>query len=269
MASPRRGNWMQLKRFGRFLKGKPRVHQVFQWQELLKTMKTYSDADWAGCKLTRKSTTGGCMTLGRHSIKSWSDIQTLIALRSGERELYVTFKAASEAFGMFSIMKDLAWSTSGEIWGDASAALGIINRKGLGKTRHIDTGLLWVQQTVAQRQLSFNKVLGKNNLADLFTKYPDEATIVRHTEALAYKFTIGRASEAPKLHLLQSLVYDPYEDVMALGEAMNCNERLSRYSRRRLLTGGSCINLAVEKTCGDRIVIDELTGSGQQHSSIP
>ena len=135
MADPSRGNWTQLERLGRYLKGKPRVQQIFQWQELPKTMKIYSDADWAGCKLTRQSTTGGCMTLGWHCIKSWSKIQTLVALSSGESELYATLKAAAEALGMLSIMKGLGWSINGEIWGDASAALGIINRKGLGKNK--------------------------------------------------------------------------------------------------------------------------------------
>ena len=170
MSDPSVGNWAQLKRLGRYLKGKPRMQQVFGWQDMPKTLKTYSDAGWAGCKATRKSTTGGCMTLGRHSIKGWSKTQSLVALSSGESELYATLKAASETLGMLSMMKDLGWLMGGEIWGDASAALGIINRRGLGKTRHIDTGMLWIQQTAAERKLGFHKVLGKDNPADLFTK---------------------------------------------------------------------------------------------------
>ena len=69
MSNPSKGNWMQLKRLGRYLKGKPRLQQVFEWQEMPRAVKTYTDADWAGCKATRKSTTGGCITLGKHSIK--------------------------------------------------------------------------------------------------------------------------------------------------------------------------------------------------------
>ena len=65
-----------------------------------------------------------------------------MALSSGESELYATLKAAAETFGMISPMKDLGWHLPGEILGDASAALGIINRRGLGKTRHSDIGLL-------------------------------------------------------------------------------------------------------------------------------
>ena len=71
----------------------------------------------------------------RHSIKSWSKTQASVAVSSGESELYATLKAAAETLGMLSIMKDLGWNISGEIWRDASAALGTINRRGLGNTR--------------------------------------------------------------------------------------------------------------------------------------
>ena len=34
MAEPTRGNWTQLKRLGRYLKGRPRIQQLFQWQAM-------------------------------------------------------------------------------------------------------------------------------------------------------------------------------------------------------------------------------------------
>ena len=97
--------------------------------------------------------------IGSHPIKAWSKSQSLIALSSGESELYATLKAAADGLGRQSIARDLNLNMSGEVWGDASAALGIINRKGLGKTRRIDTGRLWVQQVAAERRLKFGKVL--------------------------------------------------------------------------------------------------------------
>ena len=138
--------------------------------------------------------------LGGHVLKGWGKTQSLNAFSSGESELYATLRAAAEALGTMAMMKDLGCQVSGEIWSDASAALGIIHRTGLGKTRHIDTGLLWIQQTAAEQRLKFQKVLGKNNPADLFTKYLDQATSENHTNAMNYEFTTGRAREAPKLH---------------------------------------------------------------------
>ena len=221
---------------------------MFCWQSRPQTLRIYSDADWAGCKATRRSTTGSCVTLGKHSIKGWSKTQSLVALSSGESELYATLKASAETLGMLSIMKDLGWSMSGEIWGDASAALGIIHRRGLGKTRHIDTGLLWVQQTAAEKRLSFHKVLGKVNPADLYTKYMDEATTSKHTKALAHEFAAGRAEEAPKLHLLEPLVHEEHADVLIVSNAMNNNKGLSKYSRERLSYGGMLALLGLNAT---------------------
>ena len=202
MAHPTKGDMQRLKRLGRYLIGKPRLQQWYNWQLAQHTVTAFSDADWAGCKTTRKSTTGGCIMIGTNDVKSWSRTQSLIALSSGEPEFYSSLKAAAEALGRLSMAKDFAWKMKGELWGDASAALGIINRKGLGKTRHIHIGLLWIQQTVAEHRLKFHKALGKLNLADLFTKHSDESTNRVHTEKLGFKFTTGRAIEAPRLHMV-------------------------------------------------------------------
>ena len=69
MSTPTKGDWIRLKRLGLCLLGKPRLQQVYSWQNTQATMKVYTDADWAGCRETRKSTTGGCVMLGRHTLK--------------------------------------------------------------------------------------------------------------------------------------------------------------------------------------------------------
>ena len=193
----------------------------FEWQTAPNVLKTFSDADWAGCKDTRKSTTGGCITLGKHVLKGWSKTQSLVAPSSGESELYATLKAAAEALGMMSMMEDLGWQVSGEIWVDASAALGIIQRRGLGNTRRIDIGLLLIQHTAAERRLTFNKMLGKDNPADLYTKYLDTATTDRHIKTMACEFTEGRAKEAPKLHVVHC---DDLDLCPMCEGTMHCNE---------------------------------------------
>ena len=79
-----------------------------------------------------------------------------------------------------SIAKDVNLRMDGGVWGDASAALGIINRKGIGKTWRIDSSLVWVQQLVAERRLEFVEMLGRDNPAGLFTKHSDWETIAKH-----------------------------------------------------------------------------------------
>ena len=87
MARPSQGNWILLKRLARFLVGAPRLVQHFAWQGKGQDVCTYTDSDWAGDKVSRKSTSGGIMFIGEHVIKSWSSNQTIIALSSAEAEL--------------------------------------------------------------------------------------------------------------------------------------------------------------------------------------
>ena len=170
MSKPTNGDQQRLKRLARYFKGKPRLVLHYPWQLQQSAVTTYSDADWVGYRENRKSTTGGCIKIGKHCVKGWSKPHALIALSSGESEFYVSVKAAAETFGTLAILKDIGWHLNGEVWEDANAALGIIQRTGLGKTRHIETGLLWIQQVAAQQRFKFGKVLGTSNPADLFTK---------------------------------------------------------------------------------------------------
>ena len=67
-------------------------------------------------------------------VKTWSTIQAVTALSSDESEFYALVKASAETLGLRSILREWGFSVeAGHMWGDASAALGIVNRKGLGK----------------------------------------------------------------------------------------------------------------------------------------
>ena len=70
-------------------------------------MLVYSDSDWAGCLRTRKSTSGGALTFQGGILKTWSGTQASIAQSSGEAEYYTLVRAASEALGMQSLMRDM------------------------------------------------------------------------------------------------------------------------------------------------------------------
>ena len=61
--------------------------------------------------------------------------------------------------------------SSEEFWKcDASAAVGIVKRRGLGRIRHIDVTQLWLQEKVAEGVIEINKVNTKENVSDGLTK---------------------------------------------------------------------------------------------------
>ena len=77
--------------------------------------------------------------------------------------MYGLVAATSETLGMISLLAEWVLTFCGQMFSDASAALGIIQRKGLGRLRHIDTSFLWIQETNSRRAVLFDKVAGADN----------------------------------------------------------------------------------------------------------
>lgn len=109
-------------------------------------------------------------------------------------------KGAAQTLGMLAMARDLGFDLCGRISSDASTALGIIQRQGLGKLRHIATQFLWIQEKVRNDELDIVKVPGKQNPADLFTKNVPAELLLRHTARLGIVLGSGRATSAPQLN---------------------------------------------------------------------
>ena len=108
--------------------------------------------------------------LGTHCIKTWSSTQDVRALSSGEAEFYALVKCAAQCLGIRSLLRDLGTDLKIHLKTDASAAIGIGMRRGLGTTRHIETSQLWIQDLVYDGRITLEKIDGKTNWADGLTK---------------------------------------------------------------------------------------------------
>ena len=91
--------------------------------------------------------------LGSHLIKCWSSAQPGIALFSGEAEVVGVTRAAAIALGFRSLLADFGIRLSARAWTDSFAAIGICKRQGLGKARHLDAQIFWVQQRIRNNDL--------------------------------------------------------------------------------------------------------------------
>ena len=160
MANPTEESWAKLKRFGRYLLGALRYVLEYKYQEAQDHIEVWTDTDFAGCVKSRKSTSAGVTRLGTHVIKSWSTNQSVVAQSSGEAEYYGLVKGASMAIGSRSVAKDLGmeYSESVRVKSDASAAIGIATRIGIGKVRHIEVSQLWLQHQVYRGDIVIIKV---------------------------------------------------------------------------------------------------------------
>jgi len=84
-ANPKESHFNAAKRILKYLKGTTIVG-LWYLNEATLNLKGYSDSDFAGCKLDRKSTSGTCHLLGA-SLISWnSNMQAFIALSTAKAE---------------------------------------------------------------------------------------------------------------------------------------------------------------------------------------
>ena len=205
MSTPTTGSLRRLKRMGRYLKKYPRLVWLFDFQGPVTVIDLYTDADWAGCRRSRKSTSGGVAMLGGHCIKSWAKTQSVIAKSSAESELYSVVKGATEGLGLITLCSDLGSNMEARLNLDATAAKGILERQGISKVRHIDVNVLWMQQQMAKKLIPLVKVDGSLNCADLLTKHLVANVQQRHVAMMQLEFRDGRAQMAAQLHSITQL----------------------------------------------------------------
>ena len=136
---------------------------------------------------------------GQHLIKHWSVTQGTVTLSSAEAELNGVCKGCSHSLGLKSIAQDLGLQWSILVKTDATAAIGITRRRGLGKIRHLATADLWVQDRLRSGDFKLQKAPGAENMADILTKHVDRPTLLRHLDALGLVKEEGRPSLAPRI----------------------------------------------------------------------
>jgi len=65
----------------------------------------------------------------------------------------------------------------------------------------LDTSMLWVQQKQMRGEVEFKKVLGSNNVADLWTKNVDQNVRNKHMLEIGFRYAEGRAKRAVELNV--------------------------------------------------------------------
>ena len=145
--------------------------------------EVYTDANWASCETTRKSTTGFSIHFLGANIHFGSRTQATVALSSAESELYAIGTAATEALHIRNFLSE-AFTTRKiniRIHTDSSSAKSIAIRQGSSKkAKHIELKYLFIQRLVQEGITSVLKIRTDNNHSDIFTKYITSEVLNRH-----------------------------------------------------------------------------------------
>jgi hypothetical protein len=104
-AAPKECHLTAVKRILRYLKYSPNIG-IWYPKGAQFELVGFSDSDYAGCKVNRKSTSGGCQLLG-WSLVSWSSKkQNLVALSTAEAEYISTGSCCAQLLWMKQTLLD-------------------------------------------------------------------------------------------------------------------------------------------------------------------
>ena len=82
---------------------------------------------------------------------------------------------------------------------DATAAIGIARRRGLGKVRHLAVADLWMQDRIRKGDFKLEKIAGAENPADMLTKHVARDLLQKHMATFRLYLEEGRADSAPEI----------------------------------------------------------------------
>ena len=108
-------------------------------------------------------------------------------------------RGASEGLGIKPMGSDFGMKLKPHLMVDASAAIWIAQRKGLGNVRHLDCQRLWIQDALRGRRLSLAKIAGTENGGDVMTQILDSKTLDKLMNKVGLVVLEGKSKIAPEL----------------------------------------------------------------------
>ncbi|KAD3068636.1 hypothetical protein E3N88_36516 [Mikania micrantha] len=172
LQSPTLDHLQHVKRILRYIKGTMSYGLVFS-RVSSPTVLGYSDADWARCIDTRRSTYGYSIYLGNNLI-SWSaKKQPTVARSSCESEYRAMANTAAEILWVINLLRDLQVFTSETptLFCDNKSAIFLTqNPVSHKRAKHIDLDYHFIRELVTSGRLRTIFLSSKLQVADIFTK---------------------------------------------------------------------------------------------------
>ena len=133
----------------------------------------YADADYWGCRDTRRSTSGYVFMMAGGAVTWSSKCQATVVLSTVEAEYVLMSRCAQQMLWMHSWLDEvnIKYLLPGIIKGDNQGAIALMkNTKDHGKVKHIDIQHHYIQELLQSGSIVMEQVSSADNLADLFTK---------------------------------------------------------------------------------------------------
>ncbi|KAI3666944.1 hypothetical protein L6452_41985 [Arctium lappa] len=173
-SKPKESHLIAVKRIFRYIKGIPNLGLWYPKDSGF-NLTAYSDSDFAGCNLDRKSTTGGCQLLGGKQVSWTSKKQNSVSTSTTEAEYVAAGRCCAQILWMIKLIDyDLQLSKI-PIYCDNTSVIAIANNPGLhSKTKHIEIRDHFIRDHVMNGDIKLHFIRTDYQFADLFTKPLDE-----------------------------------------------------------------------------------------------
>ncbi|GJW75224.1 putative ribonuclease H-like domain-containing protein [Tanacetum coccineum] len=169
--SPKTSHLLAVKRIFRYLKGKPSLGLWYSKDSPLELV-AYTDSDYAGATLDRKSTTGGCQFLGNRLISWQCKKQTVVATSTTEAEYVAAASCCGQVLWIQNQLLDYGYNFMNTvIYIDNTSTICIIeNPVQHSKTKHIEIRHHFIRDCNTKKLIQMAKIDTQLNVADLLTK---------------------------------------------------------------------------------------------------
>ncbi|GJZ20585.1 ribonuclease H-like domain-containing protein [Tanacetum coccineum] len=172
MHDPREPHFAALKRIMRYVQGTLDLG-LHLYASATTSLVGYTDADWAGCPSTRRSTSGYCVFLG-DNLLSWSaKRQHTISRSSAEAEYRGVANVVAETAWIRNLLRELhsPLLTATLVYCDnVSAVYMSANPVQHQRTKHIEIDIHFVRDMVKAGHVRILHVPSRFQYADIFTK---------------------------------------------------------------------------------------------------
>ncbi|GJZ21713.1 putative ribonuclease H-like domain-containing protein [Tanacetum coccineum] len=169
--TPKTSHLNAVKRIFKYLKGKPNLGLWYP-RESSFDLEAYSDSDYAGANLDRKSTTGGCQFLGSRLISWQCKKQTIVATSTTEAEYVAAASCCGQVLWIQNQMLDYGFNfMNTKIHIDNESTICIVkNPVYHSKTKHIEIRHHFIRDSYEKKLIRVEKIHTDFNVADLLTK---------------------------------------------------------------------------------------------------
>ncbi|KAJ9567612.1 hypothetical protein OSB04_003578 [Centaurea solstitialis] len=168
---PKDSHLQAVKRIFRYLKGQPRLGLWYPYESPFELL-AYTDSDYGGASLDRKSTSGGCQFMGARLVSWQCKKQTTVSTSTAEAEYVAAAQCCSQVLWIQNQMLDYGITfLNTPVYIDNNSAISIVNNPVKhSKTKHIEIKYHFIRDSNEKKLIQVLKVHTDYQYADLFTK---------------------------------------------------------------------------------------------------